>query len=166
MDVLTPEQPKRSADFIGSTLDIGLRMSHLRKAFRSPAGAAIEVLRDVSFSVSGGEIVAVMGASGAGKSTLLHLLGGLEAADGGSIQLGSSNAGKAQPKAPSHFPNDRAGFVFQRHYLLADLTAVENVALPLMIARQDRGDNMQRAAHALEAIGLGGRLAHRIGYLS
>jgi lipoprotein-releasing system ATP-binding protein len=119
------------------------------------------VLRDVSLTVSTGEIVAIKGASGAGKSTLLHLLGGLEAADGGTIQMG---VGKADNDC-SRLRNDQA-FVFQRHYLLSDLTAVENVALPLMIARVTRNESLRRAALALEEISLGDRLRHRIGYLS
>ena len=162
MQVLLPQEPKRSADGVGSDLDIGLRASSLRKAFPSPNGKTIEVLRNVSFSVAAGEIIAVMGASGAGKSTLLHLLGGLETLDSGTIQSGQLEGTAAE----AHLPYERVSFVFQFHYLLADLTAVENVALPLMIARLSRNESLRRATRALEQIGLGDRLTHGIRYLS
>jgi lipoprotein-releasing system ATP-binding protein len=138
----------------------------LRKAFPSPGGKKVEVLRGVSLSVPGGEIVAIRGASGAGKSTLLHLLGGLEAADSGTIQLGQLKISDARPSVLTRFRNDQIGFVFQFHYLLADLTALENVTLPLMIGRRDRSESLRRAARALGAIGLGDRLDHKIGHLS
>ena len=143
-----------------------LIVAHLRKTFSSPSGARVEVLRGVSFSVSAGEMVAITGASGAGKSTLLHLLGGLEAADSGTIQLGQFSINGARPAALTRFRNDQVGFVFQFHYLLPDFTAVENVAFPLMIARLDRRESIRRATEALEKIGLGERLEHRIGRLS
>ena len=139
-------------------------MTSLRKAFRSPAGESLEVLRDVSFSVAGGETVAIMGASGAGKSTLLNLLGGLEVGDGGTIQFSRLETGEVTGYHPR--PANLASFVFQFHYLLPDLTAVENVALPLMIGRVPGRESMSRAVTALQAIGLGDRLAHRIGSLS
>lgn len=145
--------------------DSALRVTNLRKAFQSPAGELIEVLRDVSFSVAAVEIVAIMGASGAGKSTLLHVLGGLEMADGGTIQLTRLEAGEVSGRY-RHWLGNLAGFVFQFHYLLPDLTAAENVALPLMIARVPAKESLRRAVGALQAIGLGDRLTHRIGYLS
>ena len=145
---------------------VHLRIADLRKAFLSPSGERIEVLRGVSLSIAAGEIVAITGASGAGKSTLLHLLGGLEAADGGMIQLGPLAITEARQSVLTSFRNDRIGFVFQFHYLLPDLTAVENVALPLMIARLDPSEIKRRATQALEKIGLGERLEHRIGNLS
>ena len=126
----------------------------------------IEVLRGVSLSVSPGEIVAISGASGAGKSTLLHLLGGLEAADRGTIRLGGFSITEARPAALSRFRGDQVGFVFQFHYLLPDLTARENVALPLMISRVARTESLRRATEALTSIGLGARVEHRIGDLS
>jgi lipoprotein-releasing system ATP-binding protein len=145
---------------------VQLIVADLRKTFCSPNGARVEVLRGVSLSVSAGEIVAITGASGAGKSTLLHLLGGLEAADRGTVQLRQLDITGARPSLLTRFRNDQVGFVFQFHYLLPDLNAVENVAMPLMMARLDRRESLGRATEALEKIGLGERLEHRVGRLS
>ncbi|MDQ2855307.1 MAG: ABC transporter ATP-binding protein [Acidobacteriota bacterium] len=142
-----------------------LCVNNLRKAFRSPTGKSVEVLLDVSFSVAAGETVAIMGASGAGKSTLLNLLGGLERGDGGTVQFGRLDTAEVTPRYDPG-PGSPAGFVFQFHYLLPDLTAAENVALPLMIGRVTGRESRRRAVTALQAIGLGDRLAHKIGDLS
>jgi lipoprotein-releasing system ATP-binding protein len=163
MQVTLPEKPGESKDAAGSAAAAKLHVTSLRKAFRSPAGTLIKVLRDVSFSASGGETVAVMGASGAGKSTLLHLLGGLESPDGGLIERPSGHRGAAAAEGKGE---NQVSFVFQFHYLLPDLTAVENVALPLMIGRLGRNESLRRATSALEEIGLGERLAHRTNFLS
>jgi lipoprotein-releasing system ATP-binding protein len=148
----------------GRALDIGgaekLRVAELRKSFLTPFGKKIEVLRDVSFSAAAGETIAVMGASGAGKSTLLNLLGGLETGDGGTVIFSElkTSGERVVPLSVS--------FVFQFHYLLPDLTAAENVAMPLMVARVKRAEALKQASDALRDIGLGDRLTHRIGYLS
>ncbi|MGB7921927.1 MAG: ABC transporter ATP-binding protein [Pyrinomonadaceae bacterium] len=143
-----------------------LIVNDLRKAFRSPSGALIEVLRGVSFSVEAGEVVAIMGASGAGKSTLLHLLGGLEAADSGQIMLGDFDIARARGRSLADFRNRSVGFVFQSHHLLPDLTATENVALPLLIGRTGWRESMRRVEAALERVGLEERAAHAVGQLS
>jgi lipoprotein-releasing system ATP-binding protein len=90
----------------------------------------------------------------------------LEAADGGTIQLGRMQTNEAWPRVLSRGLHGHVGFVFQFHHLLPDLTALENVALPLMIARLGSARSLRQAATALEEIGLGNRLSHRIGYLS
>ena len=151
-----------------STLDIGpgLTVTDLRKSFSSPAGDRIEVLRGASFSAVLGETVAIMGSSGAGKSTLLHVLGGLEAADHGSIVAGEFSIDSANPSELSRFRNNRVGFVFQFHHLLPDLTAAENVCLPLMIGRTNRREALRRAIRALEDVGLGDRISHPARHLS
>ena len=121
----------------------------LRKSFVAPNGERIEVLRGVTFAANAGESIAIRGRSGSGKSTLLHLLGGLETPDHGNI---------AHPK--------EIGFVFQFHYLLPDLSAVENVALPLLIARWKKRRAFERATELLRKTGLGDRAEHPIAHLS
>jgi lipoprotein-releasing system ATP-binding protein len=123
----------------------------LRKSFVAPNGERLEVLRGVSFSASAGETIAITGASGSGKSTLLHLLGGLETADHGSITFNGGNG---------------IGFVFQFHYLLPDLSAIENVALPLLIARWKRRRAFERATELLTRAGLQTRADHPVSHLS
>ena len=128
-----------------------LEVVDLRKSFSAPNGERIEVLRGVTFTVNSGECVAITGASGTGKSTLLHLIGGLETADHGSLTA---------------FRREQIGFVFQFHYLMPDLTAIENVALPLLIARRSRNTSFARAAELLNHSALGDRLDHPISHLS
>lgn len=124
----------------------------LRKSFMAPNGERIEVLRGISFAAKPGESIAITGASGSGKSTLLHLLGGLETADHGDITLDGHRR--------------EIGFVFQFHYLLQDLSALENVALPLLIARWKKKSAFERAMLLLVETGLGDRAEHPISHLS
>ena len=127
----------------------------LRKSFIAPNGERIEVLRGVTFTANPGESIAITGASGSGKSTLLHLLGGLETADHGTITSDGTNHRRRQ-----------IGFVFQFHYLLPDLSAVENVALPLLIARQKSTNAFDRARNLLQQAGLAARADHPVSHLS
>jgi lipoprotein-releasing system ATP-binding protein len=127
----------------------------LRKSFVAPNGERIEVLRGVTFSASPGESIAITGASGSGKSTLLHLLGGLETPDHGGVTLAGSNGHRQE-----------IGFVFQFHYLLPDLSALENVALPLLIARWKSDRAYEQALSFLQETGLGDRAQHPISHLS
>ena len=147
-------------------MDFGLKVSELQKSFRSPSGARLEVLRGVSFVASAGEMLAVVGASGAGKSTLLHLLGGLEAADAGLIKLDDFEATHARASELAHYRNELVGFVFQFHHLLPDLTAAENVALPLLISRAARRESFRKAMEALARVGLTERAEHLVNHLS
>jgi len=126
-----------------------LEVVGLRKSFAAPNGERIEVLRGLTFTINAGECVAIIGPSGSGKSTLLHLLGGLETADHGSLTT---------------FRREEIGFVFQFHYLLPDLTALENVALPLLIRRSR--DAFQQASGRLQQTGLRERLDHPVSHLS
>jgi lipoprotein-releasing system ATP-binding protein len=143
-----------------------LDVRELRKAYASPSGAALEVLRGVSFTLAAGEMLAVMGASGAGKSTLLHLLGGLDTADGGSVRLGEVELTRTRGAELARVRNEQVGFVFQFHHLLPDLSALENVALPLMVARRSPRAARAAAGAMLAAVGLSERASHRPGELS
>lgn len=164
-EVSTPDIQARAADF--GTLGFELTVTDLRKSYLSPTGEKIEVLRGASFSASSGEAVAIMGASGAGKSTLLHLLGGLDAADHGTIVAGGFSIARAGRAALARFRNERVGFVFQFHHLLPDFTAAENVSLPLRITRIGRREAMRRAFQLLEDVGLDKRTANSVvGHLS
>ena len=127
-----------------------LEVVDLRKSFAAPNGERIEVLRGISFETNAGECVAITGASGSGKSTLLHLVGGLDAPDHGSLTA---------------FRREQIGFVFQFHYLLPDLSALENVALPLLIRRRN-GVAYQQAKDLLNQAGLDDRLDHPVSHLS
>ncbi len=148
------------------TLDVGLAVTDLRKTFSSPSGESIEVLRGISFSAVAGETIAIVGASGAGKSTLLHLIGGIEGPDHGSMKLGEFAVNGAGNLALARYRNRQVGFVFQFHHLLPDLTAAENVSLPLMLARHDRGSATRNAFEALDRLGLATRASHRVTDLS
>jgi lipoprotein-releasing system ATP-binding protein len=161
-----PNTHSRQADVGLSTLDVGLAVNDLRKAFVSPSGERIEVLRGVSFAAPLGKTIAIVGRSGAGKSTLLHLVGGIEAPDHGTIRLGEFAVESASRAELARYRNRQVGVVFQFHQLLPDLTAAENVCFPLLLARQDRRGAMRSAYEALERLGLASRASHRITDLS
>jgi lipoprotein-releasing system ATP-binding protein len=143
-----------------------LRVVDVRKSFSAPSGERIEVLRSVSFEVRAGEALAIMGASGSGKSTLLHLLGGLEDPDHGSITLLNEEISRLREEAIAEFRQRHIGFVFQFHYLLPDLSAAENVALPLLISRHSTTDANRQARALLIEMGLVERVSHPTSHLS
>jgi lipoprotein-releasing system ATP-binding protein len=145
---------------------LGLVVRELRKSFVGSDGGELRVLTGVTFEVSAGEMVAVTGASGAGKSTLLHLLGGLEAADDGTILLDGFDIAGAGPSAMTRYRANKLGFVFQFHHLLPDLSAAENVAMPLRILRQTQGSSLSLASEALDEVGLGSKVNQPVGTLS
>ena len=146
--------------------DFGLDVVDVRKSFLAPNGDRLEVLRGVTFSAKPGEAVAITGPSGSGKSTLLHLLGGLDVADHGSISFEGTEITNLNPRKLAGLRRWQIGFVFQFHYLLPDLSAIENVALPLLIGRSKRADAYSRAANLLEDAHLTGREDHPISHLS
>jgi lipoprotein-releasing system ATP-binding protein len=149
-----------------SKIQNGLSVRGLCKAFRTPSGRRVEVLRGVELTVEAGVMAGVMGASGAGKSTLLHLLGGLDRADAGEIRLGDSDIAGARGAELARLRNEQLGFVFQFHHLLPDLTAAENVSMPLLIKRTPRARALVCAAEMLERVGLAGRADAQVGLLS
>jgi len=126
----------------------------------------IHVLRDLEVEVAEGEMVAVVGASGVGKSTLLHLLGGLDRPDAGRIAVADRELTALSDADLVSFRNRNVGFVFQFHHLLAEFTAVENVEMPMRIARLSIAETRARAADLLGRVGLSGRLVHKPGMLS
>jgi lipoprotein-releasing system ATP-binding protein len=126
----------------------------------------LTVLRDLELAVEAGEMIAVVGASGVGKSTLLHVLGGLDAVDGGTIAVNGTELTQLADGERVAFRNRHVGFVFQFHHLLPEFTAIENAEMPMRIARLDVADARQRAGELLRRVGLGERLTHRPGMLS
>jgi lipoprotein-releasing system ATP-binding protein len=140
-------------------------VSGLNKYY-SVTGKRLHVLRDLDLSVEKGEMVAIMGASGVGKSTLLHVLGGLDAIDGGQVRVGEHEIATMDDSARVGFRNRHIGFVFQFHHLLPEFSAVENAMMPLRIARQSAADARPKAEALLTRVGLGDRLDHRPGMLS
>jgi lipoprotein-releasing system ATP-binding protein len=137
----------------------------LAKSYSTPSGA-IAVLRGLSLTVARGEMVAVVGASGVGKSTLLHVLGGLDRAERGTVRVAGEDIGALSDDALVAFRNRHVGFVFQFHHLLPEFTALENVMMPLRIARRPAAEARPRAEALLDRVGLAGRLTHVPGMLS
>lgn len=142
-----------------------LRSTGLGKVF-SGGGLEVAVLSDINLGIQAGETVAIVGASGSGKSTLLHLLGGLDAPTSGSVELMERDFSSLSEVDRGDWRNRHLGFVYQFHHLLAEFSAVENVAMPLLIRRVERDAAIVRAAEMLTAVGLGHRLEHRPGELS
>ncbi|HEV2110020.1 MAG TPA: lipoprotein-releasing ABC transporter ATP-binding protein LolD [Gammaproteobacteria bacterium] len=126
----------------------------------------VEVLNGVSLAVAAGELVAVVGASGSGKSTLLHLLGGLDTPTSGEVYVNSAAISTMSDEQRGRIRNRSIGFVYQFHHLLPEFSAVENVAMPLLVGGMDPDEAESRAAALLERVGLGKRLSHRPAKLS
>jgi lipoprotein-releasing system ATP-binding protein len=137
----------------------------LVKSYEAPGGR-LDVLRGLDLAIDKGQMLAVVGASGVGKSTLLHVMGGLDAIDGGTVRIGDAAVDEMTDEARVRFRNRHVGFVFQFHHLLPEFTAVENVAMPLLIAERPAAEARQAAEALLARVGLSDRLDHRPGAMS
>ncbi len=142
-----------------------LSATHLTKTYQE-GGQAIEVLRDVSLHVGQGEMLAIVGASGSGKSTLLHTLGLLDRPLSGSVFVNGVCADGLSEAQRSQLRNKSLGFVYQFHHLLSEFSALDNVAMPLIVRRENRNQARQQAQVVLEQVGLGQRIDHFPGQLS
>ena len=126
----------------------------------------VEVLRNIDFQVASGEGIGIIGASGSGKSTLLHILGGLDKPTSGEVKIQGQGLNSLSQVAIGRLRNRHLGFVYQFHHLLPEFSALENVMMPLLVARKSRAEAQAAAAKILEKVGLGSRMTHRPGELS
>src|SRR5271169_5341246 len=142
-----------------------LRVQNLKKVFRT-GSLELVLFENLSFQVQTGEMLAIVGESGAGKSTLLHILGVLDRASAGYVYFAKLDLGKLSEEAAAEFRGRELGFVWQFHYLLPEFTAVENVAMPLLMRGVAAKQAEQQALHWLQEVGLADRASHRSGELS
>lgn len=138
-----------------------IRIRNIHKSYGS-----LEVLKGIDLDITKGEIISIVGASGAGKSTLLHLMGTLDKADSGTIEIAGVNVVKLNDRKLSEFRNRHIGFVFQFHHLLPEFTALENISIPAYIAGKNRSEAHSRAMELLEFLNLKDRATHKPSELS
>lgn len=142
-----------------------LSCSHLAKSY-TDANSTLHVLRDIDLTIRQGEQVAIMGASGSGKSTLLHLLGGLDTPTGGLIRIDGTPIERLNAVTMGRLRNRALGFIYQFHHLLPEFTALENVAMPLLVRGVSSAKAADEAGRMLGRVGLSSRLTHKPGELS
>ena len=145
--------------------EVVLEAQALRRGFRQ-GPVLLEVLRGVDLTVRAGERLAIIGASGSGKTTLLQLIGGLDQPSGGAVRIEGHDILAVAERERGELRNRAIGFVYQFHHLLPEFTALENVAMPLLVRREPVRAARDRAASLLERVGLGARLTHRPHQLS
>jgi lipoprotein-releasing system ATP-binding protein len=149
----------------GDTATIVLKAVAVERRFQE-GSTTLEVLRGLHLEVRAGERLGVIGASGSGKTTLLQILGGLDRPDGGRVEIDGRDLHALSEPERGALRNRTIGFVYQFHHLLAEFSALENVAMPLLVRRMGATAARQRATALLERVGLGGRLKHRPHQLS
>src|SRR5580693_4184076 len=142
-----------------------LRACHLKKVFRS-GNSDLVLFENLSFEVPTGEMLAIVGESGTGKSTLLHILGALDSASEGDVYFAQLELGRLSEEGAAEFRSRELGFVWQFHYLLPEFTALENVAMPLLMRGVKKREAEQQSLHWLQEVGLEDRATHRSGELS
>ncbi|MCW8307114.1 ABC transporter ATP-binding protein [Acidiphilium sp. PA] len=142
-----------------------LNLVHLVRTFHGE-GEDLHILRGADLTLKGGEIVALVAPSGSGKSTLLHLAGLLESPDSGTIRIGGIDTARLSDSEKTRLRRDEIGFVYQAHHLLAEFTALENIAIPQLIAGVANKAAEARSRNLLEAFGLANRANHLPGKLS
>ena len=142
-----------------------LKLKNVIKNF-TLVGKLIPVLREINLEVFEGELIAIIGTSGAGKSTLLNIIGGLDEATSGDVEVCSTRIDKLSNNEIAKFRNKNIGFVFQFHHLLPEFTAVENVAIPLMIRGIPKSESIVKSLVYLDLVGLKDRANHKPNELS
>ncbi|WP_219226048.1 ABC transporter ATP-binding protein [Pedobacter antarcticus] len=138
-----------------------LKAAGIKKAYGN-----LPILKGVDFEIAKGEIVSIIGASGAGKSTLLHILGTLDKADEGTVELNGTRLNELNGEELSVFRNKNIGFVFQFHHLLPEFTALENICIPAFIAKKSKKESENYAMELLNLLGLKDRASHKPSQLS
>ncbi len=146
--------------------EIILRVENIHKIFWLGKSVKIHVLKGISFDVKKGEMIAIVGASGAGKSTLLHIIGALDRPSEGKVYIDGIDVFKMSDVEIAKFRNKKIGFVFQFHHLLPEFTAIENVAMPAMIAGKSFDEVKEKAYELLKEVGLADRVHHKPSELS
>jgi lipoprotein-releasing system ATP-binding protein len=149
----------------GRSQTLALEARNIKKTFRQ-GPKEVRVLHDVNLQLHAGKSLAIVGASGAGKSTLLHILGGLDKPDEGEVLVEGASMWALSEAERGRVRNRTMGFVYQFHHLLAEFTALENVAMPLLIRGEKTADAAARASRILEQVGLADRIDHKPGELS
>ena len=138
-----------------------IRLKNIKKSY-----GGLTVLNDINLDIQEQKVTVIVGPSGAGKSTLLHIIGTLDKADQGEVHFSSTNINKLKDKQLSDFRNKHIGFVFQFHHLLPEFTALENVAMPALIAGTSKKEAEDKALELLELLGVAARKDHKPSELS